>query len=458
MENEIENNELRNGLAVSNVSKSEQTACETEVTSEQKEASDKISIDDIEYPVMEEFSDIFDKDVVAYLSKKNIKKPTLVQQQAIPVLLTGKNLFFTSLTGTGKTFTYLLPIIKMLDKDIKSPQALIVAPTQDLAVQIYNVAKELMQAININPPLLATGGTSLNRQIEATKNKPPIVVGTISRIVQLNKMKKLKLHEVRTIVFDECDKMLDLLNFEESKELTKKCLKDTKLWFTSASLGNDTLSNIKILRPDATVLEIKKNRIPQRIKHYYLVCEHRKKPDVLRAAFRATKEDRALVFVNKDVEITGMSAKLNHHDVEASFIDGECKGFERKKALDDFKSSRIKLLVASDLASRGLDIEDLKCVINYSAPKTYEQYLHRAGRCGRGENDGIVVTICTTQDEPYIRKYQKRLGIRIQKSMLYEGEIVPFVKKKKTDKPYKKSEKALGAEKTYKKTDKTYKK
>ncbi len=373
---------------------------------------------------MENFKDLFDKKIVNHLEKQGIQNPTIVQKQIIPKILKSEtSLFFTAKTGSGKTYTFLLPLIKSLKEDINTPQVLIIAPTQDLAVQIFNVARSLCKSADINQPLLATGGTSLKRQIDGLKNKPAIIVGTTNRILMLNKMKKLKLHTITTIVFDECDKMLDKLNIEDTTNLVKKCLRDTRVIFTSASVGNDTLEKAKILKPDTTVIELNNNGLPDKIKHYYIVVDSRKKVEALRTAYHGLDIDRALVFINKDVEITTLSAKLNHHDITTVFIDGEEKSHSRKLALQSFRDKKANLLVASDLASRGLDIKDLQSVINYSLPRTYEQYLHRAGRCGRNNTDGIVVSICDTQEETYIKKFQRKLGIKIIKAEFKEGKL-----------------------------------
>ncbi len=372
---------------------------------------------------MKDFSELFDSNVVDYLKKNSITTPTPIQEEAIPALINNKNIFFSAHTGSGKTYTYLLPMLKNYDPSIKTPQGIVIAPTQDLAIQIFNVAKDMFKALNLPEPVLACGGTSLNRQLDGLKNKPSLVIGTTTRILQLNDMKKLKLHTVKTIVFDECDKMLDKLNLDETKTLIKKCLRDTILVFTSASVGNDTLEVIKGLREDVELIEVSKNNVPTSIEHFYLVCDTRKKVDMLRKAFHAFKVDRALVFINKDVEITSLSAKFIYNNLEATFIDGELKGFERKKALNDFKTSKVKLLVASDLASRGLDIKNLTYVFNFSAPHTYEQYLHRCGRCGRNNTKGVVLTICDSRELSLIKKYESKLNIDIKEVTFHSGEV-----------------------------------
>ncbi|MFV0440159.1 MAG: DEAD/DEAH box helicase [Lachnospirales bacterium] len=373
---------------------------------------------------MEKFTDIFDENIIKYLDENNIKEPTKIQKNAIPMLLEDNNIFFTAQTGSGKTLTYLLPLIKKYKDNVKTPQAIVIAPTQDLAIQIYNVAKNVLSKTNLPEPLLAAGGTSLKRQLDGLKAKPFLIIGTQSRVLQLNTMKKLKLHTVDTIVFDECDKMLDKLNFDETTTLVKKCMRDTNLVFTSASTGLDTLNKIKLLRPTIKTVEVDKNDVPNNIKHYYIICDSRDKIDTLRRSVTAFNIDKALVFINKDVEITSLSAKLSYVNLPSTFIDGELKGNERKVALNSFKNNKVKLLVASDLASRGLDIKNLKFVVNYSAPSTYEQYLHRCGRCGRAGGEGIVLTICDSKDFSYIKKYRSRLNIDIQEVEFRKGDVV----------------------------------
>lgn len=375
---------------------------------------------------MENFNEVFDENIVMFLDKKDIKEPTDVQSKAIPLILDNKNVVCQSPTGTGKTYAYLLPLIKMLDKNIKTPQVLILSPTHELAVQISKVTKEICKDLGINKPALLIGGTNIKKQIEyLKKDKPSIIIGTAGRIAELHNEKRLKLHTINNLVLDEGDRLIDKNNFANTHVVIKKLMRDTNKHIFSASMKNEALDSIKNIIPNATYVNIgNQYEIPKNIKHMSFTTEYRKKVEEVRKIFSAENIDKAIIFINKEDDIENMEKRLNYHKIPCKALFGKCKDFERKEALNALKTGKIKAIVASDLASRGLDIEGLEYIINLSIPEDPILYQHRVGRVGRAGKSGIAISIAEKSELKTLRKFESVFDIKIQDSYMSYGEIL----------------------------------
>ncbi len=379
---------------------------------------------------MNNFNEIFDDSIVSFLESKEIVSPTNVQSKAIPLMLEGKNIVCQSPTGTGKTYTYLLPLIKTLDRTINTPQVLILSPTHELAVQINKVTKEICKALGLNQPSLLIGGTSIKKQIESLKTKPPIIIGTAGRIVELHSEKRLKLHTVKHIVLDEGDRLIDKNNLANTKEVIKKLMRDVNKHIFSASMKDQALETIRTLIPDATYVNIgNQYEIPENIEHLCFVADSRKKVELVRKVFASKDIDKAIIFINKEDDIENMKKRLNYHKIPCKALFGKCKDFERKEALNDLKHGKIKAIVASDLASRGLDIENLEYIVNLSIPEDPILYQHRVGRTGRAGKSGVAISIATEYELKTLKKFEKVFNIKIKKCDMSFGEIVEIQNK-----------------------------
>ncbi len=379
---------------------------------------------------MKDFNEIFDDSIVSFLNSKDITTPTDVQSKAIPLILEGKNVVCQSPTGTGKTYAYLLPLIKQIDKSIKTPQILILSPTHELAVQISKVTKEICKALNINQPALLIGGTNIKKQIESLKDKPPIIIGTAGRVAELHNAKRLKLHTVNNLVLDEGDRLIDKNNLENTKAVIKKLMRDTHKHIFSASMKDQALVTIKTIIPDAEYVNIgNQYEIPPNIEHLCFVADSRKKVEQVRKIFASKEITKAIIFINKEDDIENMEKRLNYHQIPCKALFGKCKDYERKEALNDLKHGKIKAIVASDLASRGLDIEDLEYIVNLSIPEDPILYQHRVGRTGRAGKSGMAISIATPYELKTLRKFEKVFNINIKQCEMSYGEIVETKKK-----------------------------
>jgi ATP-dependent RNA helicase DeaD len=372
------------------------------------------------------FNELINEELVNALEQQNIKVPTEVQKRAIPSILNGVDLIVESNTGTGKTLAYLLPAFQKIDMDIKKPQIIIIAPTHELASQVYSVAQLIGSHIKPEIPVaLIIGGANIKRQIEKLKEKPRIIIGSTGRILELIRLKKITSHYVKTIVLDEADRMIDLLNIEDISSLIKTTLKDRQLLFFSAtidSINEKTAKdlckeNVEVIKIDSEFL------LPENIEHIYFECERRDKIEIIKKVIHAKKIDKALIFLNKQEDATTLVSGLNYHGIKTAILSGNDYKKERKQAIQDFREGKITALVATDLASRGLDISGIKYVFSVDIPENPTSYVHRAGRTGRMGADGVSVLISTSGELVHVKRIQSKLKIKIVPKIVKNGEI-----------------------------------
>lgn len=360
------------------------------------------------------------------LKKANITEPTKIQSEVIPVALEGKDIIGQSATGTGKTLAYLLPIMQRIDAGKRETQSFILAPTHELAIQIERQIVEL--AANANTSITATpiiGNVNIQRQIDKLKEKPHIIVGSSGRILELIKKKKIVAQTVKTIVLDEADRLLDDNNFNSVKDVIKTTLRDRQLMLFSATFPPAIIEKAKAVMNNPVVLKAAgQAEVPSDISHLYFEVEQRDKIELLRKLTHHLQVKRGLVFINKSENITEMTEKLNYHGLKADGLHGSAFKNERKKALDDFRSGKVALLVASDLAARGLDIEGVSHVFNLDFPEDHETYQHRVGRTGRLGRSGTAISLVTKPEAVRLKKFEKLLKISAGEKKLIKGKVV----------------------------------
>ena len=351
------------------------------------------------------------------LKSLNITTPTSVQQNVIPTILENKNVIFQSETGTGKTFTYLLPIIKRIHETSTNDaiKAIICAPTFELASQI----KQATMSITSLKTALFIGGAPIKRQIESLKEKPQIIVGTTARLLELIKLKKIKTNNLFTIVFDESDRLIKKETIEDVYDLLKLIPQTTQIIACSATIDEKTkkvFTGEVILMPQEDVL--KKN-----ITHWAIYAEQRNKIDTLRKVILAEKPEKALIFTSRADQVENIYSKLTYKNIDCVALHAKADKQKRKSAIDKFKSGKIKYLITSDLAARGLDIPGISHVIQMDLPSDNDFFVHRAGRTARAGKKGINLVI---GDEYEMNKYallEKKLGIIVYPKEIYNGKI-----------------------------------
>jgi superfamily II DNA/RNA helicase len=366
------------------------------------------------------------------LKKSNITTPTDIQIKTIPLALENKDIIGQSQTGSGKTLAYLLPIFQKIDSSKREMQAIILAPTHELVMQIDNEVKLLAE--NSGIPVTSTpiiGDVNKVRQIEKLREKPHIIVGSTGRILELIKAKKISAHTVKTIVIDEGDRLFDDKNVGAVKDVIKTTMRDRQLMIFSATIGEKAITTAQSLMKETEIIRIEdKLQVNSDITHQYVVVEQRDKMEMLRKLVAAAKPKKAIVFINRseDTDITTM--KLQYHNLKAYGIHGSATKEERKKAMEDFRSGKLQLLIASDIAARGLDIKDVTHIFNLDLPIETKDYLHRVGRTGRAGKQGTAIAIVTEKETAIIRRYERDFNINIQEVDVFKGNIVAAPEKK----------------------------
>lgn len=358
------------------------------------------------------------------LAELGIKQPTSIQAEAIPLLLSGSDVSARSQTGTGKTLAYLLPVLQKINAGSNAIQAVILAPTHELAMQIVRVAEQYAEPLNIRVQQLI-GGAALKRQVEKLKLHPQLVIGTPGRIHELLKLRKLKLHDVRFVVVDEADQVFDLGSTAEVETLMYAMGKDRQIAFFSATYP-DVMARFegRWMKDPVRIQITPEHRVSETIENYFMLSDKRDKTDTARRLIRLLNPSSALLFLADTDNIANWEAKLRYEGFTVEALYGDADKQRRAATLARFRDGRCQLLLATDVAARGLDIEGLPLVIQLDPAIDADHYVHRAGRTGRMGRPGTVITIVTPKELFIMDKFRKQLGIKLEERVMFRGKLL----------------------------------
>ncbi|MCK9169364.1 MAG: DEAD/DEAH box helicase [Treponema sp.] len=353
------------------------------------------------------------------LSALSITTPTPVQSKIIPELIKGKSILFQSETGTGKTFAYLLPFIQKLEAEENKEQAvrlLICTPTLELASQIRDAAK----TVTFLKTALFLGGAPIKRQTDLLKEKPDIVIGNPARLLELIRLKKLRLNGLEGVVFDEVDRLVKRESKTDTEALLKMFPEHIQTAGCSATITNAVrqfFSGIdSVVMPPEDVLR-------KRITHWALYAEQRDKIDLLRSLLAVLNPEKVLIFTSRSDQVENIVSKLMYKKIDCAGLHAKEDKSKRKASIDRFRSGKCPILVTSDLAARGLDIQGITHVIQMDLPDDDDFFIHRAGRTARAGKTGINIVI---GDEYEMHRYstlEKKLKIIVYPKILYKGKV-----------------------------------
>jgi superfamily II DNA/RNA helicase len=356
------------------------------------------------------------------LAADGITEPSPIQVNAIPALLAGGDAYISSETGTGKTLAYLLPALSRINPDERSLQTMVIVPTHELAIQICAVARELARAAGVEIRSQALiGGVSPKRQLEKLKKKPHLIVGTPGRVAELIQERKLKPHTVRHLIIDEADRLLIGESLPTLHRIFKSTLRERQLIFVSATHDPDSSREATSLAPDLVQIQAGAAKVNAAIEHFSIECEKRDKPDVVRKLIHALQPERVIVFLHRNEDAEIVAAKLAHHKIPAVDLHGAQDKGDRKRAIEDFRKGKARVLITSDVAARGLDIRGVSHVFNFDVPTRSNDYLHRVGRTSRAGSKGSAISLMTEKEQRLAKRYRDDLGIEIRSGHLYEG-------------------------------------
>lgn len=339
-----------------------------------------------------------------------------IQEKSIPKILNGKNLFIQASTGSGKTLAYLIPVLELTDCTSLHTQALIITPTRELALQVSEVANQL-SAYTKHHIVTVIGGLDIHKQENALKHKPTIIIGTPGRLKDLYDQKKIDLTHIKMTVIDEVDMIISTGQRKETEYL----LKDIQSQIITTSATNSPLIK-EFMKEDYESMIQDESKLNDKIDSYYITCEDRL--HTLHRLLCSTNIQQAIIFTNYKNDANILSDWLNKHEILASSFSSFYEEKERIKILKDFKEGKIRVLVATDAASRGLDLTNVSHIIHYDIPLDKETFIHRSGRSAHQGNEGITITLIRNKDQDNeVTKYILEHSSPYNPTSKYESDL-----------------------------------
>jgi superfamily II DNA/RNA helicase len=355
--------------------------------------------------------------------KSGFQTITAVQEAAIPAILEGQDVIAESPTGTGKTLAYLLPLLNKIDPNSPALQAVVLASSQELVMQIFQEYQKWAEGSGIRGTSII-GGANLKRQLEKLKKRPHVIFATPGRLLELIKQKKVKMHEVKMIVLDEGDQLLIPEHLTAVQNIVKSTMSDRQVVLFSATLKTGAEQLAKEMTKDPQVIRIAKDEAASAgtVEHIYFLSERRDKIKLLEKIARL-EDSKSLAFINDIGELQVFKEKLNFKELSVGILHSEMKKLERQAALKAFRDGKLKMLIATDVAARGLDIQGITHVVHIDFPKDLSQYVHRSGRTGRMGANGIVISLVTEREERELKQFCRKLNVPLHKRIFYKGKI-----------------------------------
>ena len=357
-----------------------------------------------------------EKNILKALKEAGYSEPTPIQQQAIPPVLEGRDLMGCAQTGTGKTCAFAVPIIQRLAKSEGKKgtiRALILTPTRELALQIYENVCQYARYVPCSAAVIF-GGVSQVPQVEAIERGVDILIATPGRLWDLMGQKIVKLDKAEFFVLDEADRMLDMGFFPDVKRIVKFLPKKRQTLLFSATIPAEIADLAEKMLHEPEHISVTPSAKPaDKIEQQLYFVEKQEKRELLPDIIRQSNVHQVLVFTRTKHGADRVARDLNRAGIKTKSIHGDKSQNQRQRALADFKECKIAVLVATDIAARGIDINDLPLVINFDLPNIPETYVHRIGRTGRAGQEGTAISFCDRSERPYLKDIEKLIGKRI---------------------------------------------
>lgn len=334
------------------------------------------------------------------LEKKGYGYPTTIQAQAIPYFMQWRDVIAKAPTGTGKTFAFGIPMIEHIDAESSEVQGLILAPTRELAIQIGDELRGLLTFYQGIRVAVLYGGAGIGSQTQQLQKKPQLVVATPGRLMDHYNRKTIRLDKVQTIVLDEADRMLDMGFFKDVTRIIDKVKNRKNLGLFSATISQEVMTVSWMYQRDEVEITVEpKQEDRPDIDQYSLSCTPLEKAETVLRLIRSQGYERVMIFCNTKHMCQRLSDELQRAGLDCECLHGDIKQSLREKTMQRYKAGKLSVLVATDVASRGIDVYDVDCVINYDIPEENEYYIHRIGRTGRARKKGVAWSLVSNFPE-----------------------------------------------------------
>lgn len=362
-------------------------------------------------------------EIISAINELGYANPMPIQAEVIPFILNqSKDLVALAQTGTGKTAAFGLPILNLIDSNLRKVQALILSPTRELSIQITNDLRNYAKEMRNIHIVAVYGGEDIRKQLKELDKTPQIIVATPGRLIDLIERGKIKLNDVNYLVLDEADEMLNMGFKEEIETILKETPATRKTYLFSATMPNEIARIAKQYMQNYTEITVgNKNEGTENVKHIYYIAQAKHRYLVLKRIVDLNPDVYGIVFCRTRQETKEVADKLIQDGYNADALHGDLSQAQRDMAMNKFRIRHTQLLVATDVAARGLDVNDLTHVINYNLPDEIEAYTHRSGRTGRANKTGISVSIIHTKEKFKIRDIEKILNRKFELQQIPNG-------------------------------------
>ena len=366
------------------------------------------------------------------LEKKGYGYPTTIQAEAIPHFMQWKDVIAKAPTGTGKTFAFGIPMIEHIDPELEAVQGLILAPTRELAIQIGDELRGLLTYYHNIRVAVLYGGAGIGGQIKALERKPQIVVATPGRLMDHYNRKTIRLDKVQTVVLDEADRMLDMGFFKDVTRIIDKVKNRKNLGLFSATISQEVMTVQRMYQRDEVEITVEaKHEDRPDIDQYSLSCTPLEKAETTLRLIKSQGYERMMIFCNTKHMCQRLTDEFQRAGMDCDCIHGDIRQNQREKTMQRYRNGKLAILIATDVASRGIDVDDVECVINYDIPEENEYYVHRIGRTGRAKRKGIAWSLVSNfPEKAKLDEICKFCNFQIQPMVLSaEGELTEEVVK-----------------------------
>ena len=357
------------------------------------------------------------REVLQAIEEMGFVNPSEVQEGTIPEILDGHDLLAQAQTGTGKTASFGIPMIeKIVDNNYESLQALVLVPTRELARQVSEELQKLAKHKKFIKVLAIYGGADMGKQLRELKRGASIVVGTPGRVMDHMKRKTLDLCHLKFLVLDEADEMFDMGFRDDMKTIIEKTNDDRQTLFFSATFDNEIKEFSKLYQnnPKKVIIE-KKELTAEKIKQYYLELNRNMKTEILNRLILIHKPKKSIIFCNTKRMVENLEEEIAQKGYKVDSLHGDMRQSSRDNVMKKFRKGTIDVLIATDVAARGLDVSDIDIVFNYDLPQQAEYYVHRIGRTARAGKKGLSFSFVTNRDYPKFREIEKYANIKMER-------------------------------------------
>ena len=328
------------------------------------------------------------------LEKKGYGYPTTIQQQAIPEFLQWKDVIAKAPTGTGKTFAFGIPMIEHVDPESQEVQGLILAPTRELAIQIGDELRSLLTYYQNVRVAVLYGGAGIVGQSKQLEKKPQIVVATPGRLMDHYNRKNIRLDKIQTVVLDEADRMLDMGFFKDVTRIIEKVKNRRNLGLFSATISQEVMTVSWMYQRDEVEITVEpKQEDRPDIDQYSITVTPLEKAETTLRLIRTQGYERVMIFCNTKHMCQRLCDDFQRAGADCQCIHGDIRQSQREKTMQQYRDGKVAILIATDVASRGIDVDDVDCVINFDVPAENEYYVHRIGRTGRAKRKGVAWSV-----------------------------------------------------------------